>query len=234
VSTITLIEPDQRASELLIRALSDTGHTLRAFASGLTALDDIVRVPPDVVVLDLAVSDIDGRQLLVELRAISQIPIIATSYNVSETDMARILLDGADDYIVKPFGVIQLDARIVALLRRTRILPSCTDLEIAGLRIDRARHTVHLDGRFIDVKRREFDLLAYLAARPGIVVSKRELLAEVWRQPWGGSEKTIDVHVSWLRRKLGERAANPRFLRTVRGVGVQFCAVSPSADGVET
>lgn len=227
MSTITLIEGDQRTNEFLVRALSDAGYTVRAFGYGLAALDDIVRCPPDLVVLDLATSDIDGRQLLVELRAISQIPIIATSTNDSEEEIARILLDGSDDYIVKPFGVTQLNARIVALLRRTPIASPSPVMEIAGLRIDLARHTVYLDETFVDVKRREFDLLVYLASRPGVVVSKRELLAEVWRQPWGGNEKTIDVHVSWLRRKLGERASAPRFIRTIRGVGVQFCDATP-------
>jgi two-component system, OmpR family, KDP operon response regulator KdpE len=134
----------------------------------------------------------------------------------------RALNAGADDYVVKPYSADQLDARIRAVLRRSAAPEVDPTLIVGPLRIDPRTREVVLDDQPLELSPREFDLLAYLAARPGQVVSKRELLAEVWQQPYGGAEKTVDVHLSWLRRKLGETAQEPRFLYTVRGVGVKL------------
>jgi two-component system, OmpR family, KDP operon response regulator KdpE len=224
MATVTLVEDDPRIRESLVRALSSRGHEVTAFSAGLPALDAIVAVPPDVLVLDLGLPDIDGRRLLTEIRAVSNVPIIVATARDDEEEVVRTLLAGADDYVVKPFGAEQLDARIVALLRRTRTPEGNPVIEVGGLRIDPRHHRVVLDGTDIELTRKEFELLSYLAARPGIVVTKQELLAEVWRQPWGGSDKTIDVHLSWLRRKLGETASEPRYLRAIRGVGVGLVA----------
>ena len=224
VAKVTLIEDDPRIRESLVRALMVRGHTVSEFSSGYTGLDSIIANPPDVVVLDLGLPDIDGRQLLVELRKVSSVPVIVATARDDEQEVVRTLHAGADDYVIKPFSADQLDARIIALLRRTRTPEGTPIIELGGLRIDPRHHDVKLDGASIEFTRKEFDLLAYLAARPGVVVSKQELLAEVWRQPWGGSDKTVDVHLSWLRKKLGETALEPRYLRAVRGVGVKLVA----------
>jgi DNA-binding response OmpR family regulator len=139
--------------------------------------------------------------------------------------MVRALDSGADDYVVKPFRLEQVTARIRAVMRRTRRGASVEPIRVGELLIHEPTRTASLAGEPLELARREFDLLLALAERAGEVVSKRTLLTEVWQQD-GGSERTVDVHLSWLRRKLGETAAEPRYLESVRGVGVRL--VDPS------
>jgi DNA-binding response OmpR family regulator len=175
-------------------------------------------------VLDLGLPDLDGADALRMLRGVTDTPIIIATARDNEAEIVRLLRAGADDYMIKPFSSAHLDARVATVLRRTgrasRAEP--TVIDIGGLRIDPGERQAYLDGAALALTRKEFDLLAYLAARPGRVVSRRELLEEVWRQPSIGEDQTIDVHLYWLRRKLGESAAEPRFLHTVRGVGIRF------------
>jgi DNA-binding response OmpR family regulator len=124
--------------------------------------------------------------------------------------------------VVKPFSAEQLDARIRALLRRGRGPAGEEAVTVGALRVDPVAREAWLGERPLELTRKEFDLLAYLASRAGRVVTKRELLADIWQQAYGGADKTVDVHLSWLRRKLGESAAEPRYLHTVRGVGVKL------------
>jgi two-component system, OmpR family, KDP operon response regulator KdpE len=222
VANITLIEDDQHIRESLVRALTLRGHTVTAISRGLPGLDSVVQLPPDVLVLDMGLPDIDGKDLLEALRKVSSVPVIVATARDDEEEVVRTLHAGADDYVIKPYSADQMDARIVALLRRTRTPEGTPIIEVGALVIDPRHHSCTLGGVDIELTRKEFELLAYLASRPGVVVTKQELLAEVWRQPWGGSDKTVDVHLSWLRRKLGETAANPKYLRAVRGVGVKL------------
>jgi DNA-binding response OmpR family regulator len=178
--------------------------------------------PGDIVVLDLGLPDIDGRQLLRMLRAVSSIPVIVATARDDEAEIVHTLDAGADDYVVKPFSAAQLDARIRALLRRVKAGEGTAAIVVGDLSIDPRMRTATFEGRHLELTRKEFDLLHYLAARAGSVVSKREILAEVWRLPFGGTDRTVDVHLSWLRRKLGETASHPRYLRVVRGVGAQL------------
>jgi DNA-binding response OmpR family regulator len=143
--------------------------------------------------------------------------------------MVRILDAGADDYVVKPFASDHLEARIRAVLRRVASDGVAQAVVVGGLRIDERTREASLDGQPLELTRKEFDLLLFLAEHPGEVVSKRVLLAEVWQQAYGGADKTVDVHLSWLRRKLGESAAEPRYLQSVRGVGVKI--VDPTGVG---
>lgn len=231
MAEVLLIEDDPRIRGALLRALSGMGHGVHAAETAMEGLEAIVRDAPDVVVLDLGLPDLDGVALLRMVRAVSDVPVIVATARPSEAEAIRTLRTGADDHLVKPFTAEQLDARITAVLRRSR--PAATDrevIEIDGLRIDVTAHEVTLDGAAIELTRLEFELLHFLASRPGEVVSRRRIMAEVWRQPHGGADKTVDVHLSWLRRKLGETAAAPRFLHTVRGVGVKLMA-SPSEVG---
>jgi DNA-binding response OmpR family regulator len=186
-------------------------------------LQSIVDDAPDIVVLDLGLPDIDGGDLLQMLRAISNVPLIIGTARDNERDIVRLLDAGADDYIVKPFSAEQVDARIRALLRRA-MTDENMRVAVGGLVIDAAARTVELDGEPLELSRKEFDVLLHLARRPGNVVTKQELLAEVWGQPFGGTEKTIETHISWIRAKLGESASAPRYIHTVRGVGVKLVA----------
>ena len=224
VAAIFLVEDDQRIRESLARALAARGHAVRSERHALEALGGILEWEPDVVVLDLGLPDLDGAELLRMLRAVSKVPVVVATARDEETEMVRLLDAGADDYVVKPFSSEQLEARIRAVLRRARTEPGDELLAVGELVILPARREATLAGQPLDLTRREFDLLAYLARHAGDVVTKRELLAEVWREPYGGADKTVDVHLSWLRRKLGEAAAAPRYLHTVRGVGVKLVA----------
>jgi two-component system, OmpR family, KDP operon response regulator KdpE len=229
VSVLVLIEDDPAIRTALERALSRRGHAVYAAPTAMAGLELVTSRSPDVVVLDLGLPDVDGTQVLGMIRGISAVPVIVATARDDENEMVRVLDLGADDYVVKPFSAEQLEARLRAVLRRGRATEDPDPaLTVGGLSIDRSTRVVALDGRPLDLTRMEFDLLAYLAGRAGRVVSKRQLMAEVWQQPYGGADKTVDVHLSWLRRKLGETAAEPRFLQTVRGVGVKL--VDPDAD----
>jgi DNA-binding response OmpR family regulator len=150
------------------------------------------------------------------------VPVIVATARDDDASTVRALDVGADDYVVKPFSAATLDARIRAVLRRAAAVEDDGVLVVGPLTVDTRSRTVVLDEQPVELSPREFDLLAYLAARSGQVVSKRELLTEVWRLPYGGADKTVDVHLSWLRRKLGETAQDPRLLVSVRGVGVKL------------
>jgi two-component system KDP operon response regulator KdpE len=221
VSRLVLIEDDDLIRSSLERALRERGHDVRSASAGLDGLSQIVDTSPDAVVLDLGLPDVDGLELLRMLRAVSSVPVVVATARDEEGEIVRTLDAGADDYVVKPFTIAQLDARLRAVLRR--VSPDGgVPIVVGGLHIDVAARVATLDGVELDLARKEFDLLAHLAAQPGKVVTKRELLAEIWDLPYGGGDKTVDVHLSWLRRKLGETAAAPRYLRAVRGVGVKL------------
>jgi DNA-binding response OmpR family regulator len=224
---LLVVEDDPALRGALVRALRDRGHAVATAPSGMAGLDAAVTSPPDLVVLDLALPDVDGGQVLRMLRAVSDVPVIVATARDEEPEMVALLEGGADDYIVKPFGAAQLDARIKAVLRRLGPVEQEEPLRVGGLVVDPAAREVTLDGRALDLTPREFDLLAHLTRRAGQVVPRRELLAEVWQQPLGGTDKTVDVHLSWLRRKLGETAQAPRYLHTVRTVGVKLMAPGP-------
>ncbi|TRO58372.1 MULTISPECIES: response regulator transcription factor [unclassified Streptomyces] len=231
---LLVVEDDPALRSALVRALRDKGHAVATAPSGMAGLDAAVTSPPDLVVLDLGLPDVDGGQVLRMLRAVSDVPVIVATARDEEPQMVALLEGGADDYIVKPFGAAQLDARIKAVLRRLGQAEAEEPLRVGGLVVHPAAREVTLDGLPLDLTPREFDLLAHLARRAGQVVPRRELLAEVWQQPLGGADKTVDVHLSWLRRKLGETAQDPRYLHTVRTVGVKLAAPTPgTADAVD-
>ena len=224
MAQVLIVEDDPRIRPLVIKALTERGHAVSSAATGMAGLTAAIDGQPDLVVLDLGLPDVDGTQVLSMLRAVSDVPVIVATARDDDPSLVACLDGGADDYVVKPYTTDQLAARIGAVLRRVAPGGRAADpaISIGGLRIDVPARRATLDDVPLDLTPKEFDLLRYLAERPGEVVTKRTLLAEVWQQPWGGSEKTVDVHLSWLRRKLGETAAEPRFLETVRGVGVRL------------
>ena len=222
MAQIVLIEDNVDIRRLVADALAAQGHDVESAAAALEGLQLTVKGKPDLVVMDLGLPDLDGTELLRMIRAVSQVPIIVITARGADEVVVRTLDAGADDYLVKPFSVAQLEARVRALLRRGAAADAGETIRIGDLMIDPAAREATLAGEFIDLSPKEFDLLHVLAERAGEVVSKRALMAEVWREPYGGAERTVDVHLSWLRSKLGETAQEPRYLRTVHGVGVKL------------
>jgi DNA-binding response OmpR family regulator len=219
---IVVVEDDAQIRAALVRSLSARGYDARGSADGLAGLSVIVDGRPDAVLLDLGLPDIDGLDLLRMIRAVSAVPVVVITAQDDDDQIVRTLDAGADDYIVKPFSANQVEARVRAVLRRARPDTGQAAVTVGALRLDPATRLATLRGRELALNRKEFDLLHALAIRAGRVVTKRQLLAEVWEQPYGGADKTVDVHLSWLRRKLGETAAHPRYLHTVHGVGIRL------------
>jgi len=223
MTRVLLVEDDPEIGRLLRRNLTELGHVVTVATEGGAGLALAVTDEPQVVLLDLGLPDLGGQQVLEMLRGVSSVPVIVITAQDDDSSIVRALDAGADDYLTKPFGTEQLAARMRAVLRRTE--PGqrpAQEVRIGELLIEPAARTVMLGGEPVDLSRKEYDLLWVLATRLGEVVTKRELLAEVWQLPFGGGDRTVDVHLSWLRRKLGETAAEPRYLQTVRGVGVRL------------
>jgi len=226
VADVLIIEDDATIRTALVRALSAREHSTMTSPNALDGLQSLVDHRPDVVLLDLGLPDLDGRSLLAMIRAVSEVPVIVISARDEGREIVSVLDAGADDYLVKPFAADQLEARIRAVLRRSTTDRVAAPVVVGGLEVDVRSRVARLDGKDLDLSPKEFDLLAYLAEHAGEVVAKRELLAKVWNQPYGGADKTVDVHLHWLRRKLGESADEPVYLHRVRGVGVKL--VPPS------
>jgi DNA-binding response OmpR family regulator len=222
MTSVVIIEDEQRIRELVAGVLAGDGYDVVTAASAMDGLQAIVRGSPDLVILDMGLPDLDGAELLKMIRAITDVPVIVATARGDDRDVVRTLNAGADDYLVKPFSVEQLEARVRAVLRRATLDPAESPLAVGELLVDRSSREASLAGSPLRLSPKEFDLLLYLAERPGEVVSKRQLLAEVWRQPYGGSEKTVDVHLSWLRKKLGESGAESRYLQTIPRVGIKL------------
>lgn len=223
--TILLVEDDPAIRSTLTRGLTEQGATVSVVGTAVEAIRALAAHRPDAVMLDLGLPDLDGADVLTMIRATSDVPVVIATARDDDAEVVRLLDAGADDYLVKPFSAAQALARVRAVLRRTAAAgePEADRRVVVGeLVIDPPARSASLAGRELDLNRKEFDLLLALATRTGDVVSKRQLLAEVWQQPWGGADRTVDVHLSWLRRKLGETAADPRYLHSVRGVGVKL------------
>lgn len=226
MASILVVEDDADIRRSLVRGLGDAGHAVSSVAAGIPAIEVVVKESPDAVLLDLGLPDVDGLALLAMIRAVSAVPVIVVTARDDDQVTVRALDAGADDYVVKPFGLEQVAARIRAVLRRAGTTVADAPIVVGDLVVDVRARLASFEGKPLDLARREFELLLALASRAGEVVTKRELLVEVWQQPYGGADRTVDVHLSWLRRKLGETAAAPRYLHTVRGVGVRLAAPS--------
>ncbi|MEV5970378.1 response regulator transcription factor [Streptomyces sp. NPDC051921] len=230
---VLVVEDDPSIRASLMEILAEHGHTVRSTGDGFGALREVTQGALDAVVLDLGLPDLDGGDALRMIRGISNVPVVVATARDDEGEIVKLLNAGADDYLVKPFSGAQLMARLSAVLRRSAapapvaghapaVAPS-SPVTVGELTVDPLARAAYLAGHELVLTRREFDLLAFLARHAGTVVSRRRLLAEVWREAYI-EDQTIDVHVSALRRKLGERASAPRYLRTVRGVGIKLVA----------
>jgi two-component system, OmpR family, response regulator RegX3 len=229
--TILLVEDEPAIAEPLAETLTREGFHLEVAGTAADALDAAARVRPDLILLDLMLPDGSGYDVCREVRRESQVPIIMLTARGDETDRVIGLELGADDYVVKPFSAREVTARVRAVLRRTAVAAAPADtangsapVEVADVRLDPATRSVTKAGTPLDVTRKEFDLLALLMRSAGSVVTRERLIDEVWDVNWFGSTKTLDVHVSGLRKKLGDDSAAPRYIHTVRGVGFMFAA----------
>jgi two-component system, OmpR family, KDP operon response regulator KdpE len=196
VAQLLVVEDDERIRTALIRALRERGHTVSSAGTALAGLRQAVEERPDLVVLDLGLPDLDGHELLRMLRAVSAVPVVVATARDDDDSVVRALNAGADDYVLKPFRADQLEARIRAVLRRAAgsADPASSPVTVGPLTVEPRSRRVTYAGRPVELSPKEFDLLAYLAARAGAVVTRRELLSEVWQLPYGGSDKTVDVH----------------------------------------
>lgn len=221
---VLLVEDERSISEPFSHALEREGFRTLVAETAAGAREVLVAGEPDVVLLDLMLPDADGRDLARELRAESSVPIIIVTARASHTDRVVGLELGADDYVVKPFDVAEVIARIRAVLRRSRARRPSGMLGSADVRVDVAARRAWRADEELALTRKEFDLLARLLRDPGHVVRREELMSDVWDENWFGSTKTLDVHLAALRRKLGDDPAEPRYIQTVRGVGYRFLA----------
>jgi two-component system response regulator RegX3 len=223
--TILLVEDETSITEPLAESLGRDGFDTKVAATAAEALELAARLQPDLVLLDVMLPDGSGFDVCRKLRQRSQVPIIMLTARGEEADRVVGLELGADDYVVKPFSAREVGARIRAVLRRTEASSQPGEerpIEVGELRLDPAKREVTKDGEVLELSRKEFELLQLLMRSAGSVVTRERAIDEVWDTNWFGSTKTLDVHVSGLRRKLGDDSTEPRFLHTVRGVGFRF------------
>ena len=225
---ILLIEDEESISEPLERALGREGFDVAVAATAAEGRERFRDQDPDLVLLDVMLPDGDGRDVLREIRSTSRTPVVMLTARGEELERVLGLELGADDYVTKPFSAAELAARVRAVLRRGNA-PSPVEggaavLETGDVRMDLARHEAQRGGEPLELTVKEYELLRMLLEHAGRVVKREQLIREVWDTSWFGSTKTLDVHVSALRRKLGDDPAEPRYIHTVRGVGFRFAS----------
>lgn len=222
MARILVVDDEPQIRRALRAALAAQDHEVVVAATGEEALDQLALGPMDLVILDLGLPDVDGGEVCARLREWSQVPVIVLSVRDDERSKVLALDRGADDYLVKPFGAAELLARVRAHLRRARDEVAPPRIQSGALMIDLARRRVEVDGREVRLTRKEFDLLAYLAANRGRVLTHRMLLQHVWGPEYGDEVQYLRVFVSQLRRKLEPDPHVPRYVVTDVGVGYRF------------
>jgi DNA-binding response OmpR family regulator len=221
--SILLVEDDDGIAKPLVAALSSSGYDVKRVSSGQQALANADGV--DAVVLDLGLPDLDGVEVCRRLRRRApQARVLMLTARTTEADVVVGLDAGADDYVTKPFRLAELLARLRALLRRggDTGLPERSLLRAQDVRIDPAARRAWRGDEELELTPKEFEVLRLLVEHAGRVVSREQLLRDVWETTWGGSSKTVDMHLSWLRKKLGDAASAPRYITTIRGIGFRF------------
>ncbi len=230
VRRVLVVDDEEPLARMVASYLERDGFEVSVAHDGKTALDLARALDPDVVVLDLGLPVLDGVEVCRVLRTFSDCYVVMLTARTDELDKLIGLSVGADDYLTKPFSPRELVARVHVMLRRPRADPAKPapaheeqPARVFGpLSVDVAGREVHLDGERVALTRTEFDVLAALSARPKLAFSRRQLIEAVWGQTWIGDEHLVDVHVGHLRRKIGDDAEAPRFVRTVRGVGYRM------------
>jgi DNA-binding response OmpR family regulator len=224
--TVLVVEDEPTVRETLAEALAEEGLNVSTAEDGPTALERFRADKPDLVLLDLMLPKMSGIEVTRVIRAESSVPILMLTARDSELDKVLGLELGADDYVTKPFSLRELQARIRALLRRSEQQGEqqapVRAVELGRVKVDLAGHQILRDGEPLPVKPKAFELLAFLIRNVGQVFSREQLLERVWGYDYAGETRTVDVHVHWLRKRIEEDAANPRYIQTVRGVGYVF------------
>ena len=226
VKTVLVVEDEPSLASTLSYNLRKNGFNVMSASDGVSGLQAARRDNPDIIVLDLMLPKMDGLELCRRLRVDSDVPILMLTARSEELDRVVGLEMGADDYLTKPFSMRELMARVRALLRRSGARRSPAEetsrITAGGLELDLRGRTVRRAGREVALKPKEFDLLFFLARNAGQVFTREQLLENVWGYEFFGGSRTVDVHVRWLREKLEDDPAHPRYLLTVRGVGYKF------------
>ena len=219
---VLLVEDDQSVADGLLDGLSSSSFDTLHVTTGASALTAVTEFDPEIVLLDLGLPDMDGTDVCRTIRVSSNVPIIVVSARDEEIDRVVALEIGADDYVVKPFGMRELIARIRAVARRTvsaeqEVLPPA-ERAFGPLTIDIRTQRITLSGEVVHLTAKEFELLEYLSSDPGAVFKRSDILHDVWDTNWYGTSKTLDAHIAAIRKKLG----NPGWIESVRGVGFRF------------
>jgi len=223
---ILVVDDEPKIRRIITSYLAEEGFDIQEAADGETALD-LATAEPDLVILDVGLPGIDGIEVLRRLRTRSDVPVMLVTARAEETDRLIGLSVGADDYVTKPFSPRELVLRVKAILRRASAVSSAAvdAMRFDGLTVDLSSHTVTADSTEPELTALEFDLLVTLGSDPGRVLTRRQLIDQVWGWDFFGDERVVDVHIRNLRSKLGDDPADPRFIATVRGVGYKFVGV---------
>lgn len=219
---IYCVEDDDNIRELVIYTLETTGLKAKGFADGIAFMEALAFDTPELILLDIMLPGDDGLVLLKKLKASSKtkdIPVIMVTAKGSEYDKVIGLDSGADDYVTKPFGMMELVSRIKAVLRRTGKTQTQNDMDVAGVHINVKKHEVTVSGKEVILTLKEFELLEKLMRNQGIVLTRDQLLTEIWGYDFDGETRTVDVHIRTLRQKLGNKG---EIIQTVRGVGYRI------------
>jgi DNA-binding response OmpR family regulator len=224
MSRLLLIDDDVMITGPLARALREAGFSVEVAHDGEAGLALALAAQPDLVVLDVLMPGMDGWQLCQTLRRHSKVPILMLTALGEEVDRILGLELGADDYLTKPFSTRELLARVRAMLRRVKFEhePAQRCLQVGAIRLDWEARQLFKDEQELELRHKEFELLSLLMSRQGEVVTRAQLFDEVWGTDWLGDTRTLDVHIRWLREKLEDDPSDPRYIRTVRGVGYRF------------
>jgi two-component system response regulator RegX3 len=220
-----VVEDESSISEPLAENLAREGFEPEVASTLETARAAVQASMPDLILLDVMLPDGDGRDLARYIRRESDVPIIMLTARGEEIDRVVGLELGADDYVVKPFSMRELTARIRAIMRRGRGPERRGAIEIGEVRLDPSSRTCTKAGEPVELAAKEFDLLHLLMSNPGEVLTRERIMDEVWDPHWFGPTKTLDVHISWLRKKIEDDPSEPRYITTIRGVGFRFLAL---------
>ncbi|MDO4547827.1 MAG: response regulator transcription factor [Clostridia bacterium] len=216
---IWLVEDDAGVRDIEVYALESTGFDAMGFEDGPSFFEALKKQLPDLIILDVMLPGMDGVDILRRLKSspdTSSIPVIMATAKGQEYDKVKALDLGADDYLVKPFGMMEMVSRVKAVLRRSGFNPDNRHLKVGGIEVDMDMRTVSADGQRVELTLKEFEVLREIISHPGMVFTRDRLLTDIWGDYYDGETRTVDVHIQTLRSKLGQCA---KYIKTVRGVG---------------
>lgn len=219
---IWCVDDDKTIREIEVYTLEQTGFTARGFVDGVSMLDALKTEIPELIILDIMMPELDGIEVLKRLRSepkYKDIPVIMATAKSTEMDKIGGLNSGADDYLVKPFGVMEMVARVKAVLRRTTKVVSADDITVGAITLKDKEHKVIIEGKKIELTYKEFEMLKLFMENPGLVFSRDKLMSEIWGMDYIGETRTVDMHIKTLRQKLGNAGGQ---IKTVIGVGYRL------------